>query len=332
MKRHLKNLGLPIKLFVSLFILAAIILRMDQDKRDILGDLASHFEASAWAYATLFLLAQFILLSFRWQMLLNIGKHHLGALETLQINLTSQLANLVFIASIGGMLARIALSVQHGASIFKTLIATVVDRLMTLSALIVLAAIFMPGLARHVDNQAFATFSTSLSILIVTLFIFTPLFLNFVVFRMPQVKNLKGRMRYGVRYLKILINNPLLLAKIVITSLAAQMGLFAAVYCFTLSSGADVSFIDLMTILPVISLIASLPISIGGWGVREGAFVYGLGLLGVPMETAFIISVQVGLIGMVATVLTGIPALMTANINMHRLSSLRETLAHIRIK
>lgn len=329
--KHLK-LNLPLKFFISLSILAAIILHMDHDKRDILGDIAAHFEASAWGYATLFLLAQFILLSFRWQMLLNIGKHHLGALETLQINLTSQLANLVFIASIGGMLARIALSVQHGASIFKTLIATVFDRLMTLSALIVLAAVFMPGLTRHVDNQAFSVFSTSVSVLIVTLFVFTPLFLNLIVFRMPQVKNLKGRMRYGVRYLKILLNNPLLLAKIIITSLLAQMGLFAAVYCLALSSGAEISFIDLLTILPVISLIASLPISIGGWGVREGAFVYGLGLLGVPMETAFLISVQVGLIGMATTVLTGIPALMAADLNTRRLSSIRETLAHIRIK
>lgn len=330
MKRHIKNWSLPIKFFISLFILAAIILRMDQDKRNILGDLAAHFEASAWAYATLFLLVQFILLSFRWQMLLNIGKHHLGAIETLQINLTSQLANLVFIASIGGMLVRIALSVQHGATIFKTIIATVFDRLMTLSALIVLAALFMPGLAAYVDSHAFKTLSSYVSAFVILAFIFTPLFLNLVVFRLPQVAHLKGRMRYGLRYLKILLNNPFLLGKIVIVSLTAQMGLFMAVYCLTQGAGLSLSFLQLMTVLPVISLIASLPISIGGWGVREGAFVYGLGLLGVPMETAFLVSIQVGLIGMLTTIITGIPSLMTSNLEMTRLSAMREKLASIK--
>lgn len=331
MKRHLKSLNLPLKLFISLSILVAIVLHMDQDKRDIISDLTTHFQMSAWIYATLFMLSQFILLSFRWQMLLNIGRHLLDTVETLQINLTSQLANLVFIASIGGMVVRIALSVQHGASVFKSLIATVFDRIMTLAALIVLAAAFLPGLSSHVDNKTFSVLSGYVSLFIIMMFVFTPLFLNLVVFRMPQIARLKGRMRFGARYLKILLNKPVLLAKIIVVSLVAQMGLFVAVYCLTVSTGANISFLDLMTVLPVISLVASLPISIGGWGVREGAFVYGLGLLGVPMETAFLISIQVGLISMATTVITGIPALITSDFHIARLSSIKETLSHFKL-
>lgn len=332
MKRHLKSLSLSIKLLISVFIMAAIILHMDEDKRNVLGNLTAHFHFSGWSYAFLFLLAQFLLLSLRWEMLLNIGKKHLTLIDTLKINLTSQLANLVFIASIGGMVVRIALSVQHGASLFKSLIATAFDRLMTLSALALLAAAFLPGLASHIDSQAFAVISVYISVFIITLFIFTPLFLNLVVFRMPQMARLKGRMRYGLRYSKILLNNPFLVAKLAVVSLSAQMGLFIAVYCLALSTGADISFLELMTVLPVISLVASLPISIGGWGVREGAFVYGLGLLGVPMEISFLISIQVGLIGMAVTVLTGIPALMTSNFNVGSLTGLKHALAHIRTK
>ncbi len=328
--KYFKNLNLPVKLIVSVSILVALIVRLDPGKGDLFSDMASHFHASAWAWATLFLLLQFVLLSFRWEFLLNIGKRHMSLVDAIQINLTSQLANLVFITSIGGMLARIALSVQHGASIFKTLIATVFDRLMTLCALLLLAAIFLPGLDKHVDNQTFTTFSTYISVFVVTMFVFAPLFLNLVVFRLPQTARLKGRMRYGVRYLKILLNNPILLGKVIIVSLTAQMGLFLAVYCLAKSTGANIGFIDLMTVLPVISIIASLPISIGGWGVREGAFVYGLGLLGVPMETAFLISVQVGLIGMLSTVVAGLPSLMTSNFQIGGLSSFREKLAHIK--
>ncbi len=326
--KRLKNFNLPFKILVSFSILVALVIRMDGH---IIEDLAEHIRASAWAYATLFMVIQFVLLSFRWEMLINIGKRHMNFKDALKINLTSQLANLIFITSIGGMLARIALSVQHGATVFKSLIATVFDRLMTLGALIVLAALFIPGLAKHVDNQTFATFSTLISTFVITMFVFAPMFLNFVILRMPQVTKLKGRMRYGVRYLKVLLNNPILCGKIVLISLVAQMGLFVSVFFLTQSTGADITFLQLMTVLPIISIVAALPISIGGWGVREGAFVYGLGLLGVPMETAFLVSVQVGLISMLTTVLTGLPALMAANIKLGSLQNLKETLAHVKI-
>ena len=61
------------------------------------------------------------------------------------------------------------------------------------------------------------------------------------------------------------------------------------------------------------TLVASLPISIGGWGVREGAFIYGLGLLGVPMEAAFLISVQIGIMGMLTVMLIGMPVVISSD-------------------
>ncbi len=326
--KRLKNFNLPFKLFVSFSILAALVIRMDAG---VLEELTAHIRASAWAYATMFMVLQFILLSFRWEMLLNIGKRHMNLTDALKINLTSQLANLIFIASIGGMLARIALSVQHGATIFKTLIATVFDRLMTLSALIVLAAFFIPGLDPYVDNHTFSTFTTLISTFVLTMFVFAPMFLNFVIFRMPQVAKLKGRMRYGVRYLKVLLNNPFLCGRIVLISLIAQMCLFVSVYFLAQSTGAGITFLQLMAVLPVISIVSALPISVGGWGVREGAFAVGLGFLGVPLETAVMISIEVGLISMLTTVITGMPALMAANFKRDSLHNLKSTLAHIKI-
>jgi glycosyltransferase 2 family protein len=41
--------------------------------------------------------------------------------------------------------------------------------------------------------------------------------------------------------------------------------------------------------------MAMVPVSIAGWGVREGAMVYGLGLANVPREAALIVSIVVGL-------------------------------------
>jgi hypothetical protein len=44
-------------------------------------------------------------------------------------------------------------------------------------------------------------------------------------------------------------------------------------------------------------LLVALPISAGGWGVREGALVAALALVGVERASALLLSVELGLIG-----------------------------------
>jgi len=58
------------------------------------------------------------------------------------------------------------------------------------------------------------------------------------------------------------------------------------------SSGAD--GLGLTAAASVVMFVASLPISVSGWGVREMASVYAMGLLGVPAAQAVAISVFVG--------------------------------------
>jgi glycosyltransferase 2 family protein len=48
-------------------------------------------------------------------------------------------------------------------------------------------------------------------------------------------------------------------------------------------------------LVPIITLMAMLPVSIAGWGVRESIMVYGLGLANVPREAALIVSILIGL-------------------------------------
>ncbi len=119
------------------------------------------------------------------------------------------------------------------------------------------------------------------------------------------------RTRYALRYLYVITRHKKILGMTVLTSLIAQILYFLAIYVITLSAGVDISFTALIAVLPVVALIASIPLGIGGWGVREGAFIFGLGLLGVPLETAFLASVQIGLIGMMTTLLAGLPMIMT---------------------
>ena len=62
------------------------------------------------------------------------------------------------------------------------------------------------------------------------------------------------------------------------------------------------------------ALISSLPISFGGWGVREGAFIYGLSLIGFTPEGAFLLSIKVGFVTLIAPFLVGLPYLLQSDL------------------
>lgn len=59
--------------------------------------------------------------------------------------------------------------------------------------------------------------------------------------------------------------------------------------------GMELHFIDGLLLFPTVLFISMLPISISGWGVREGAMVTGLSLVGIPAYQSLALSVCFGL-------------------------------------
>lgn len=311
MLKRLSTIKLPLKVVISLGILALLLFRMDTQA---LKEAANMVHASAWMYAVIFMLAQLLLLSLRWMFLINIGRYRMNYPESLQVTLASFIANILFITTIGGIVVRVAMAFQYGASLFKSIFATAMDRLMTLAALLLLSAIFLPSLGAYIEAPLLREIGFFTGILMLVVFVFTPLLIMALMNQLPNFSLSEGNIRSGMRYLKLLLSNNSLMGKILSVSLLAQLCFFAAVYCISVSAGVSLSFLQIMIVLPVIALVSSIPFSFGGWGVREGAFIYGLGLLGVSMETAFSISVQIGLISLLATVIAGLPALLTTDI------------------
>ena len=299
----MKKYSLPVKILISVMMLAVLARSMN---RETLGEIAMNIHASAWAMALGMMMIQIFALSVRWADLVNLQERKISYRASYRITVASQLANILLITSIGGVVGRIALAAQSGIDMVRAVCATIADRLMTVAALALLAALVLPQFHAVHNNAAIAN---TLPIFIAA---FTGAGVIAVLLFRKILGNLKisARLDAGLSYLRNLAANKASLIRLVPLSLAAQICYFAAVYFVSRSANANIQFPALLVALPVITLIASLPISIGGWGVREGAFVYGLGLLGVPMETAFLISVQIGLISILATVVSGIPALL----------------------
>jgi glycosyltransferase 2 family protein len=74
-----------------------------------------------------------------------------------------------------------------------------------------------------------------------------------------------------------------------------------AFYLLLQAASADVHLADGIALALIVILSLILPISIGGWGIRELATVVLFGGIGVPSNAAVAVSLIIGIIGIVVS-------------------------------
>lgn len=77
----------------------------------------------------------------------------------------------------------------------------------------------------------------------------------------------------------------------IVLILMFQLSTVLSVYLLFCAYGISLPFYMHMAFYPVIAIIAMMPVTIGGFGVREGAFAYFYSLVGVPAEVSVCVSV-----------------------------------------
>ena len=106
-----------------------------------------------------------------------------------------------------------------------------------------------------------------------------------------------GRSRFETKLSRQLLSRVNLTRVMVIAGLTL-VGQLLVLGCFVLAILAvspAVPLVSLFAAAAIISLAASMPISVGGWGAREVTAVYVLGNLGIPAADAMTMSIMVGL-------------------------------------
>ncbi|RUQ68814.1 flippase-like domain-containing protein [Azospirillum doebereinerae] len=77
-------------------------------------------------------------------------------------------------------------------------------------------------------------------------------------------------------------------------SLLVQILFVGAVLLLARALGAPIGVQAGFAVVPIALTLASMPISLNGWGIREGAMVAGLQVHGVGVDDAFLVSVLLG--------------------------------------
>jgi uncharacterized protein (TIRG00374 family) len=88
-------------------------------------------------------------------------------------------------------------------------------------------------------------------------------------------------------------------------SIGNHLGRVAVVFVLAIALGIWVSPFDAFTLVPAALLLAMVPISLAGWGVREVVFIQAFSLAGVAPSNALALSLVYGLVGLITGLLGG---------------------------
>ena len=79
------------------------------------------------------------------------------------------------------------------------------------------------------------------------------------------------------------------------SALAVHLLAVLTVWLLARAIAADIPILYCLIFVPPVILISMIPISIAGWGLREGAMVVAFGFVGVPEADALVVSLLFGL-------------------------------------
>jgi len=213
----------------------------------------------------------------------------------IRINIVNVALNQFLPSTLGGDLYRVIIAKSLGLSLLRSTGATVADRL---SAFVILIVISGPALIITLLSLGRVVWLSQLTISL-TLVAMIGFFLLFWV--LVQKYTLIFASAFAQFQYFCHANG--LISRVVFTSLIIQLVTLAVMIVTAKILGIEIGAFSLFGIMAASLLASRLPISVAGWGVREGVLVSFLSAYGVAAEKAFATSVVYGITELAAAML-----------------------------
>ena len=265
--------------------------------------------SAAWKYASeqndWFLLLAAGLLAFqiacgagRWHFILRALDAMTPFMETFRTYYIGAFFSTCMVASVGGDVARAWLMYRNNVKPGTAAISVILDRVAALAGVAIIVLTLTPFSVGMLGKEYFVP------TLVLALLAATGLVGIIVVAQLDRIAGHRfARFRIveqlvalGSATRRVFLRRATSLP-VVALGLATQLGGSLAAYAICRSLALNVTAVDCIILMQPITLLATLPISIGGWGVREAAMVTFFGLIGVAPAAAILLSIQLGLLG-----------------------------------
>ena len=229
----------------------------------------------------------------RWLAVIGASGNQLRFGTALEVVLIGHFFNQVLPSSVGGDAMRVWCAYRTGFRFGDAAATVIIDRLLTLLSLLLLAAVGLPGLFEIVgDPVARWALSTVICAGLVGFVVFI------AIVRLPgfavRWRALRALLDVTALARKV-VCQPRYALPVILLSVASFAGFAFIVFSLARAIQLDVTFVECMLLVPPVILVTIVPVSIAGWGVREGAMVVAFGFLNVPASAAFAVSVLFGL-------------------------------------
>jgi len=280
------------RLAVSLGLLTAVVWLADW--RSIWSVLREVDGRWVWCAFMLGLLDRAVL-TYRWQVLLDVRGLDLRFAKLLRLQLAANLLGSFLPSSLGVDAIRIAALCRSGLPATEVVATTLLDRASIVVGTLVFGSITMLALAgtRLPANLFLSVLLATGAVVAVCLVALLPGVRKWGgASLLPWLPaRIRDRVAEVARATLAYRHEP---AKLLWIS-AVTVAIFMIRLCFAkmvvLACGADVAFMDLMLVIPILWIVMMLPITVGGIGLQEAGYVALMGVFGITPAIAVSMSI-----------------------------------------
>ena len=296
-----KKIAVLLKVIVSLGLITFLINQVDFKA---IVNILKNVDITMIIYAMILLTIQVFIATTRWQFVLKCQKIMLDYKNTLQILWSGLFFNQAMPSSVGGDVIRGYYLKKQGITLGRATLGVLMDRLFGMVGLALLVVASLPLLFELINDSIARS-----GVLIIALGISLALLFIFFTDKLPgnfsHLKVIRGfySLSQDGRHCISKNYNGLI---IIIISIFIHLISVVTVMTMAIGLGINVEWSGFLLIIPLVTLMMVVPISIAGWGVREGVMVVGFGYLGVAPEAALALSILYGLLMLVVALPGGV--------------------------
>ncbi len=284
---------LILKLGISAILIWVLVRSFDAES--LLQHLA-HVSIQGPILAVLILFALSLVQAWRWTFVFRAFRRRVALRKCWEIVLIGLFFNQTLPSSVGGDAARIWRIYRAGFDLALAAHSVILDRLAALVALLLLAAAGLPMILELVSGQAPGW--PIVAIIMLGLAGWAALLM---FDRLPE-----GLRRWRITRAAALLSadarrlflHPRCALPVLLISACIHVVVALVVFLLARAMNIQVDAMTCVVLVPPVILVSMIPITIAGWGVREGAMVTAFGFVGVAPDQAFVLSVVFGLVVM----------------------------------
>ncbi len=257
----------------------------------------------AFVAAVALLAIQVFVCGLRWQMVVRALGAHLSVAKATVVFAIGNFFGLALPGAVGGDVVRMWATHRVGLPLAAAINSVILERATTVLALVLLVTVTEPLLAQVVPGAGLWIFPA------LTVLGIAGLAVGMTLDRLPHGLR-TWRLVRGLAQLagdtRRLYLAPRKIAPVLAVAVVGHLNLGLCAYALARGMRIEISLLDAVILFMPAVLLATLPISVAGWGVRENAMVALYGFVGVPPEQALAISILYGVVSILVALPGGL--------------------------